>query len=328
MFKKFRVWRSENKLEWGIVTALFLMLLILFIKASIVSIMPGHEAVRWERFFGGTELGKTYKEGTRFIWPWDKMYHFSLRLQEKTTSFDVLAKNGVKLDISVTYHFRPKSRYLPAMQKYIGPDYINILVEPNVGSHVRELFSGYEPEELFSIERQPLEIKLLDNLRLAFKEQADNNFDEETHRMLQFVVYENIFITSVILPKRVTESIELKESTKQQAMAYKYKLQIAEQEKLRKKIEAEGIRDFQNTITQGISEKYLKWKGIEATLELAKSENAKVVVIGSAKDGLPIILGSDYTASERKAEPVAESDDDTMPSRSAQVAPVEGDKPQ
>ncbi|MCK5666663.1 MAG: hypothetical protein KAI17_24405, partial [Thiotrichaceae bacterium] len=113
---------------------------------------------------------------------------------------------------------------------------------------------------------------------------------------VHYVYVDEILIKEIILPEMVSASIIQKEQAKQIALTYKFRLQAEEKEKLRKKIEAEGIRDFQNTITDGISQKYLTWKGINATVELAKSNNAKVVIIGSGDSGMPIILGSDYTS--------------------------------
>lgn len=299
MFAKTKAWYKRNKLEIIICGVLLLMLAILFIHAAVVTVRPGQEGVRWVRFFSGTQMERTYSEGTNVIWPWDHMYIYNMRMQKVNHTYDVLAKNGVKVDIEVTLHYRPILDSLTRLHKFIGPDYIDILVLPQIGSHARELFANYEPEELFSIHREQIEHDLLNKVKAHIFN--DSRVHEESmSSAAQYVIFENLFITSIQLPERVVAAIEEKETVKQEAMAYDHRLNMAEKEKQRKRIEAEGIRDFQNTINEGISEKYLAWKGIDATVELAKSENSKVVVIGGGKEGMPLILGGDYTAGQIK----------------------------
>jgi len=93
------------------------------------------------------------------------------------------------------------------------------------------------------------------------------------------------------LPVQLTEAIEQKQRADQESQRMEFILTKERQEADRKRIEAQGIADFQRIVAQGISEQLLRWKGIEATEKLASSQNAKVVVIGSGKDGLPLILG-------------------------------------
>ncbi|MFT4929433.1 MAG: prohibitin 2 [Phenylobacterium sp.] len=296
MFSKSKKWFKENSQELYVAGLVLLMIVIASIPASIVTIDAGQQGVVWHRLFGGTNLTKAYREGTRFKLPWDKIFLYNMRLTEVHTNFDALSKNGVKVDVEVSFRFHPNSDNLGELHKFVGPDYLKVLVMPKIGSHIRELFANYEPEQLYSIHRQAIESTLLNNVR-GDKSTAsfDGNHQINSDRLLQYVVFENIYITGITLPERVVKAIEDKESLKQSALAYDHRLEIAHKEKERKKIEAQGVRDFQDTINKGISDKYLTWKGIEATLELAKSTNAKVVVIGSAKDGLPLILGNGYT---------------------------------
>ena len=105
------------------------------------------------------------------------------------------------------------------------------------------------------------------------------------------VVIESILLRDIQLPTTLKASIELKQQAEQEALAMSFRLQKETQEAQRKRIEAQGISDFQRIVAQGISSQLLEWKGIEATENLAKSPNAKIVVIGSGKNGLPLILG-------------------------------------
>ncbi|HEX2222693.1 MAG TPA: prohibitin family protein [Thermoanaerobaculia bacterium] len=102
---------------------------------------------------------------------------------------------------------------------------------------------------------------------------------------------EDVLIRRILLPRPIEQAIQNKLIVKEQVKEYEYRLLREERERERKRIEAEGIRLFQDIVAEGISDRYLKWKGIDATLELARSSNAKVVVIGNAEDGLPLILG-------------------------------------
>jgi hypothetical protein len=89
---------------------------------------------------------------------------------------------------------------------------------------------------------------------------------------------------------------------------YKFRVERERRESERKKIEAEGIREFQQIVSQGISDSYLRWRGIEATLQLSQSTNSKVVIIGNAKDGLPVILGNLDAAPSAGAAPASDND--------------------
>jgi regulator of protease activity HflC (stomatin/prohibitin superfamily) len=107
------------------------------------------------------------------------------------------------------------------------------------------------------------------------------------------IVLENVLLRKIELPPRVTGAINEKLAAEQDSERMKFVLLKEKQEAERKQIEAEGIQKFQAIVAQGISDKLLEWKGIEATERLATSQNAKVVVIGSGKNGLPVIMNLD-----------------------------------
>ncbi|HTC78835.1 MAG TPA: SPFH domain-containing protein, partial [Terriglobales bacterium] len=105
------------------------------------------------------------------------------------------------------------------------------------------------------------------------------------------IIPENVLLRDIQLPATLRAAIEAKQQAEQESLAMSFRLQKERQEADRKRIEAEGIRDFQKTVTAGISEQLLTWKGIEATEKLADSQNSKIIVIGNSKNGLPLILG-------------------------------------
>lgn len=291
MINRITLWYHRHRLEIFVGTLAALMLFLATLPYTMISIKAGNEGVLWHRFSGGTKLHYSFKEGTTLIWPWDTMAIYNMRLQQISSQYYALSSNGLHITIDVTFRFKPRSSHLPALHKFIGPDYVDVLIIPKMGSNVRNVISRYEPETLYSTQRSAIEDKILQSIQNDQLESIEN----VQHLMREYVIFEDVVITNIKLPATVQESIEFKEQTKQRALTYEHRLEIERQEKLRKKIEAEGIRDFQNTISDGISDRYLTWKGIDATLKLAESDNSKVVVIGSGEDGLPLILGGDYT---------------------------------
>lgn len=307
MFNKINNWLEVYRLEIAISLLLFLLLFLSALPMMLISIDSGYKGVLWRRFFGGTEIQHSYGEGTTLIFPWDKMILYNTRQQRETVVFNTLSKNGLTIQIEISILFRPLENTLPDLHRYIGPDYVNTLLIPEMGSHVRNVIGLYEPEALYTIKRALIEDQIEQSIRDGLNTTDGNKLTRH------YVYVDQVLIRDITLPETVRESIEQKEQAKQLALTYEFKLQTEEREKLRKKIEAEGIRDFQNTITDGISQKYLTWQGINATVDLAKSKNSKVVIIGSGKSGLPVILGSDYTAGPKDEEDKSDKTDTAGP---------------
>jgi hypothetical protein len=183
------------------------------------------------------------------------------------------------------------------LHQAIGPNYERVLVQPGIGSLTRQVIAEYTAEQAYSTARQEIQDKIrnLVEERLSQKmmEHAGEE-GEESYRVSMsdtFILYD-ILVTGIELPAAIVAAINRKTEQYYIAEEYKFRVEREKRESERKKIEAEGIRDFQQTVSQGISESYLRWRGIEATLQLSQSTNSKVVVIGSGKDGLPIILGN------------------------------------
>lgn len=290
MSNKIDNWLERHRLEIAISLLLMALLFLSALPLMLISLESGHRGVLWRRFFGGTEMERSYGEGSTLIFPWDRMSIYNIRLQRRNTEYITLSKNGLAIIVEVSIRFRPQEDTLPKLHRYIGPDYVDILLLPEMGSHIRNVIAQYEPEELYAMKRTAIE----DQIQKSIHSGLDTLHPKGS--VQNYVFVDEILIREITLPELVRTSIEHKEQAKQLALTYKFRLQAEEKEKIRKKIEAEGIRDFQNTITDGISQKYLTWKGINATLELAKSDNSKVVIIGSGKTGMPVILGSDYTS--------------------------------
>jgi SPFH domain / Band 7 family len=200
----------------------------------------------------------------------------------------------VSLTATVNVRFRLQRDAVPVLHQAIGPNYKQVLVQPGIGSLTREVMAQYTAEQVYSTARQEIQDKIRSLAEDRLSEKMMEHEGEESYRvsMRDTVILYDILVAGIELPAAIVGAINRKTEQYYIAEEYKFRVEREKRESERKKIEAEGIRDFQQTVSQGISESYLRWRGIEATLQLSQSTNAKVVVIGSGKDGLPIILGN------------------------------------
>jgi len=268
-------------------TLLFaIFFLLFFFKSIFITIPAGHGGALWLRFFGGTMLDFHYGEGTKMIFPWDRIYVYDLRLQQRTKTFQILTKEGLQIEVDGTMMFRVNPEAVGLITKYAGPDFADKLVMPSVGAIVRLEGGKFTLEEIYATKRTEVERGVLAQFKLTVDVLIGGIEAQRPE-----IIVDDFWFSQIILPKSLQDSIEGKLMQRQLAEQYVYILQREEQEAKRKAIEAQGIRAFQDTVSGGISENYLRWKGIDATLKLADSPNAKIVVIGSGKEGLPLILG-------------------------------------
>jgi regulator of protease activity HflC (stomatin/prohibitin superfamily) len=248
--------------------------------------------------------------------PWNQVFLYDLRLQSFTESYNAISSDGVSLTATIIVRFRLQRDAVPVLHQAFGPNYVQVLAQPGIGSLTREVIAQYTAEQVYSTARQESQNKIrsLVEERLSEKmmEHAGEE-GEESYRVSMsdtFILYD-ILVTGIELPAAIVAAINRKTEQYYVAEEYKFRVEREKRESERKKIEAEGIRDFQQTVSQGISESYLRWRGIEATLQLSQSTNSKVVLIGSGKDGLPVILGNVDTPLP-PAGGVPPSDNDTM----------------
>src|SRR5499433_3819243 len=265
----------------------------------VVTVPSGEIGVLWKRFGGGTVLDprKLKSEGFNLILPWNRVFLYDLRLQSFTEPYNAISNDGVSLTATVIVRFRLQRDAVPVLHQAIGPNYVQVLVQPGIGSLTRQVIAEYTAEQAYSTARQEIQDKIrnLVEERLSQKmmEHAGEE-GEESYRVSMsdtFILYD-ILVTGIELPAAIVAAINRKTEQYYIAEEYKFRVERERRESERKKIEAEGIRDFQQTVSQGISESYLRWRGIEATLQLSQSTNAKTVIIGNGKDGLPVILGN------------------------------------
>ena len=250
-----------------------LFALVAFSQAFTV-IPAGHVGI--VDFFG-TVSDKTLSPGINFVNPMAKVVNYSAQTKEHKENMQVLSREGltIGLELSVLYRLNPDSA-ASIYKNIFGGDYEEVILVPQFRSISRAVTASFQASALYSTERE----------RLSEAVQA------ELAKVIgvRGIVVEATPLRNVALPSQLTEAIEQKQRADQESQRMEFILTKEKQEADRKRIEAKGIADFQTIVAAGISEQLLRWKGIEATLKIAESTNSKVVIIGSGKDGLPIIL--------------------------------------
>lgn len=256
----------------GIAIAAFVLVILLF--SAVTRVGTGHVGVI--TLFGRV-TGETLPEGMHLINPLKTNNEMSIQTQTVKESASVPSSEGLmmSLDTSLIYHLNPD--HAAEVYQKIGGDYEDKVVEPTLRSAIRESTASHTANALYTGEREMV---------------AKQIFDQVTTQLSQRgLILENVLLRDIQLPSTLKASIEAKQQAEQEALAMNFRLQKETQEAQRKRIEAAGVRDFQQIVAQGITPSLLEWKGIEATETLAKSPNSKVVVIGNNKNGLPLILG-------------------------------------
>jgi len=257
----------------GLGIAAFLVVILLF--SSVTRVGTGRVGVL--TLFGKVQTGGTLGEGIHLINPLKTNNELSVQTQTLKESASVPSSEGLmmSLDTSLIYHLNP-DRAADVFQK-IGADYETVVVEPTLRSAIREATASHTANALYTGEREMVAKQIFDQVSTQLNQRG--------------LTVENVLLRDIQLPTTLKSAIEAKQQAEQESLAMNFRLQKETQEAQRKRIEAAGVRDFQQIVAQGITPSLLEWKGIEATENLAKSPNSKVVVIGNSKNGLPLILG-------------------------------------
>ncbi len=269
--------QNNGLIRIAVIFFLVVALIGFFSNSIFLTIQPGEKGIIFQRFSGGLDKENIYSQGFHVIAPWNRMIIYSVREEQMEEKMDVLSSNGLSITVDISTRFHPTYKALGDLHDEFGVNYKSSLVVPEVRSAVREVVGRFSPEELYSTKRSEVEQAIFDKVTSSL---SDNHIELKA-----------LLIRSVTLPTTISDAIERKLEQEQQSKEYEFRLIREQKEAQRKEIEAEGIKRFQDIVSQGISKNYLQWKGIEATQELANSTNTKVVVIGNSDDGLPLILG-------------------------------------
>jgi regulator of protease activity HflC (stomatin/prohibitin superfamily) len=291
-------WRFVDRYLPSVVIYLMLVTLVAVVlfPYAAVTVPSGHAGVLWKRFGGGTVLDprQIRDEGLHLIWPWNELFLYDLRLQSVTETYNAISSDGVSLSSTMNIRFRLQRAAAPVIHQALGPNYLQLLVRPGIGSLTREVMAQYTAEQVYSTARQEIQDKIRSLAQDRLSEKMMEREGDEPYRvsLSDTVILYDTLVYGIELPVLVVNAINRKIEQYYISEEYKFRVERERRESERKKIEAEGIREFQQIVSQGISDSYLRWRGIEATLQLSQSTNSKVVIIGSAKDGLPLILGN------------------------------------
>jgi regulator of protease activity HflC (stomatin/prohibitin superfamily) len=262
-----------------VISLICLFTLFYFFHSMFITVHPGFVGVKFNRLFGGSVTDKIYPDGFYVIFPWDRIYPYEVRIQGFNQAVPVICQNGLRLTVIVAVRFHPDPNRLPLLHLSVGPDYLNRVVIPVAVSSVRNVVGKYKPEEAYSIASQ----KMQDEILIEIISELGNIP----------ILYDSVVIENIELPPTINEAIQLKLRQEQKYLEYEFRIKAEQKEIERKKLEAQGIEAFNETIKRSLTGDLLTWFGIVATRELAASPNSKVVVIGSGKNGLPIILNAE-----------------------------------
>jgi len=254
--------------------------IVLFALSSSLfyTIQATERAIIFYPFGKALDKDNVIEPGIHMKAPWNDVYIYTVNEVSSDENMDVLDKNGLSIHVDITVRFYPIPDKIGYVHEKFTKNFVNVLVVPEVRSTVRQVMGRYTAEEIYSTKRAEVETAITS--------------ETETILHANNVTATAVLIRSIVLPEQIRAAIENKLQQQQESLAYQYRLDKEKSEAERKRIAAEGESRANNIINNSLSDRLLKMRGIEATLELAKSPNSKVVIVGSGKDGLPMILGN------------------------------------
>lgn len=254
------------------------IILIIIIAKSTVTIDSGEAGVLYKTFSDGVVTNEPpLGEGFHFVAPWNKVFVYEVRQQSLDENMQVLSSNGLEIKLDASIWFQPDYEYLGLLHQKKGEAYIQRVLQPAVRSAARAVVGRYNPEQLYSTKREAIQKEIFEETQVLLED--------------QYVQINEVLVRDVSLPSTIKDAIERKLRQEQESLEYEFRLTKAQQEAERQRIDAEGKARANEILAASLTDKVLQEKGIQATLELAKSPNSKVVVIGSADGGMPLILG-------------------------------------
>jgi regulator of protease activity HflC (stomatin/prohibitin superfamily) len=269
---------NNRRLLPFIVVGVIALFVIAGISSSLFyTINATQRAVIFYKFGAGLDKDHVIQPGFHTKAPWNEVYTYNVQEIARDENMDILDKSGLSIHVDVTVRFNPMPDKIGYIYEKFNVDFVNVLVVPEVRSAVRQVMGRFTAEEIYSTKRAEVEATI--------KSECEKILNANNVNMVA------LLIRSIALPDQIRIAIESKLQQEQEALAYQFRLDKEKSEAERKRIAAEGESRANNIINNSLSDKLLKMRGIEATLELAKSPNSKVVIVGSSKDGLPMILG-------------------------------------
>jgi len=262
---------------------LFLAIVGLF-SASIVQIGAGEVGVQ---ILYGRVQNDVLNSGLHFINPLMEVQKMDVKTQNYTMSaikdegakegddaIRVLTSDGLEVVIDLTVLYKVLPIDAPRIVRETGLDYTDKVVRPLTRTRIRDNAVYYDAVSLYSSKRDEFQRRIFESITGEFQKRG--------------LLLEQLLIRNISLPQAVKTSIEQKMSAEQDAQKMEYVLQKEQQEAQRKRVEAQGIADYQRIISESLTDRQLQYESIKAQLEIAKSANAKVIILG--KGGTPVML--------------------------------------
>lgn len=271
---RFMTYMDRHTLTITLTLLVFVFFVALFWHQIVISVGSGQAGVKWSRF-SGTQLDRVYDEGLHILWPWDVMNLYSTRVQVLNNRLEILTSQGLTVGVDYTVRFYVIKNKVPVIHKTLGSDYPQTFVAPEVEAASMSVIGNYTPGQLYKIATLVIQSSIKYYLN---KQLLSHN-----------IVLDDYLIKRITLPKSISDSIEKKMVAEQLSLEFNFRLDIAEKEKKRKSIEAQGIKLFEEMAGIPI----LKWKGLEVTQAFATSKNAKIIIMGSRANELPLLFNAD-----------------------------------
>lgn len=263
-----------------------LIIILLGLASSTVKqIDAGRVGV--QSLFGNVQEG-TLTSGLNFVNPLVDVAEFDTRTQNYTMSgvhdegkqagddaIRVLSSDGLEVVIDLTVLYRVQPEQAPTILKKIGTEYEDVIVRPITRTRIRDISAYYEAVALYSTKRDEFQGKIFKAIEADFKARG--------------LVLEQLLVRNINLPESVKKTIESKINAEQEAQKMQFVLQKEKQEAERKRVEAQGISDYQRIITTTLTDKQLQYEMIKAQKEIATSPNSKVIIMGG-KGNTPIMI--------------------------------------
>ena len=269
---------NNRKLPFIILGIIAFIVVMALSSSLFFKVSATERAVVFYPFGKGLDKENVVGPGTHMKAPWNDVYVYKVNEMSSEENMDMLDKNGLSIHIDVTVRYKPLPDRIGYIHEQFTTDYETVLVIPEVRSTVRQVMGRFTAEEIYSTKRAEVET--------AIKTETETILNKNN------VHATAVLIRSIVLPEQIKIAIESKLQQEQEALAYQFRLDKEKSEAERKRIAAEGESRANNIINNSLTDKLLKMRGIEATLELSKSPNSKIIVIGSGKDGMPLILGN------------------------------------
>jgi len=282
-------WVEGNFIGITFVSILLVLSVIVLWKRVVIVIPSGSVGVVYRPLFGGIDMEQVLNEGLNIVFPLNTVTEYDARVQMKQIQMEVLTKDQLRSDIKVSFQFQINKYSLPLLHKFVGPDYLTKVILPEVTGKTRVMFAELTSQEAFTkqLERIVNEIAIMSD-QVILEKLGPPGLD-----YVRLVRITAVQLESMEFPAEIQAAIRSKIAEAQAAEAYVFKVQAARLEAERKEVEAGGIKKYQDIVNAGLTDNYLKIRGIEATLKLAESNNSKVVIFGSSPNGLPIVLSGD-----------------------------------